>query len=50
MENNSSRYNRIVVKAGTAVLTQGEDHSQLNEKNIRNLVDQIVSLMKSGFA
>lgn len=49
MENNSSRYNRIVVKAGTAVLTQGEDHSQLNEKNIRNLVDQIVSLMKSGF-
>ena len=49
MKNSNSKYKRIVVKAGTAVLTQGEEHSQLDEENIRNLVNQITSLMESDY-
>ena len=49
MKNSNSKYKRIVVKAGTAVLTQGEEHSQLDEQNIRNLVNQITSLMESDY-
>ena len=49
MKNSDSKYKRIVVKAGTAVLTQGEEHSQLDEQNIRNLVNQITSLMESDY-
>ena len=37
MKSQSLNYKRIVIKAGTAVLTQGEEHSQLNEQNIKNL-------------
>lgn len=49
MKSQSLNYKRIVIKAGTAVLTQGEEHSQLNEQNIKNLVEQIISLMNSGY-
>ena len=49
MKNSNSKYKRIVIKAGTAVLTQGEEHSQLDEQNIRNLVNQITSLMESDY-
>tara|TARA_B100000029_G_scaffold394720_1_gene392276 strand:- start:1843 stop:2988 length:1146 start_codon:yes stop_codon:yes gene_type:complete len=49
METQTPNYKRIVIKAGTAVLTQGEEHSQLNESNIQNLVGQIISLMRSGY-
>ena len=49
MKHSDSKYKRIVVKAGTAVLTQGAEHSQLDEQNIRNLVNQITSLMESDY-
>ena len=49
MKHSDSKYKRIVLKAATAVLTQGAEHSQLDEENIRNLVNQITSLMESDY-
>lgn len=48
MGNMEKKYKRIVIKAGTAVLTKGEEHTQLNENSVNQIVDQIVNLVQSG--
>jgi glutamate 5-kinase len=48
MGNMEKKYKRIVIKAGTAVLTKGEEHAQLNENSVNQIVDQIVNLVQSG--